>query len=226
MKRLLIILSVTIGILAMLGSVNATTINLSAQTILDTLKSLEGANAFSNDGYYYGIDKVFVKPGVSSGASVQYNSGSTIGATIADWSKSAASSNYTGYFEFDGSAWNIPQNMITDVNPANIQQQLSGQNIGQVASNAVFTVEFTVTGGDYLNNFYFVVDGYKFSKTDASLEPISFSGGGLAGQRGFANNAPPGYQVNGSAVPIPAAVVLMGSGLLGLIGFGWRFRGK
>lgn len=226
MKRLFITFVFIIGIMAMVANAGASSITLSAQTILDTIKSLEGTNAFSYDAYYYGIDRVYVKPIVENGATVQFLTGSTAGATIAGWSLLPGGSNYAGYYEFDGSAWNIDQNLITDVNPANIMQKLSGKSVGQVATDAAFTVNFNVNGGDYLNQFTFVVDGFKFHQTDESILPVSFSGGGLAGQKGFTNNYPPGYLVNGSPVPIPGAAVLMGSGLLGLVGFRWRCRKK
>ncbi len=223
-KKSLVLLLASVWALALAGPAAADTITLSAGTISQII--LSTGDVFSDATYNYGIDRVYIMP-VVSGGTVTFDSGSASGASLGSYLALGSSS---GYYKFDGSGGD-PLNLIMDsLNPVTnfpIALTSGGQTIGKVDPSAYFTVNFTVAGGTYLNQFYFLVDGYQFLGTDAGASYASnfwsftenAGSPGSPGGQGFAHNDNLGYL---APIPLPSSLLLLGSGLLGLLGFGRR----
>ncbi|MCX5893148.1 MAG: hypothetical protein NTW80_09290 [Deltaproteobacteria bacterium] len=96
----------------------------------------------------------------------------------------------------------------------------------KIADSATFSFTLT-TSTPWSGDYRFLVDGVKYLYSEhGSLSPDArgFTAGQLD-SLGLQHNNGLGYPTPGAA-PIPGSVLLMGSGLLGLVGFRWRCRKK
>jgi choice-of-anchor C domain-containing protein len=98
-------------------------------------------------------------------------------------------------------------------NPAG-DPDIKTQNVAAAAANANFT--FDLNGYDLVNmgwvekSFLFTATGTSTTLTFTSLDNTAYG--------------PALDNVSVNAIPIPPSALLMGSGLLGLVGLGWRRR--
>ncbi|MFI5330513.1 MAG: PEP-CTERM sorting domain-containing protein [Desulfobaccales bacterium] len=97
-------------------------------------------------------------------------------------------------------------------------------------------LNFTANSSSTTFNIWFESDGYATFATDlANLSGTLYYAAETGDWQGIPGIAGKSWDnileinvksdVAPSAVPVPASVLLLGSGLLGLVGFGWRKRG-
>lgn len=117
--------------------------------------------------------------------------------------------SYIGLFEDNGSPFEALTGNLIDKNDDGFA---AGKNDGSTSDYDSFLSFASLTAGDYI----LAVDEFPAKETTLRGSGSYISGSNLDYQLTFSSNVV-------SAVPIPAAAWLFGSGLMGLLGFG-RFR--
>lgn len=229
MKRLMVVL-VTCGLLvSALSPASASTISFTASDVKNVLSSY-GAS-LDTTAYYYGITGIRVMPIVTGSF--------TLGPLVSDsttatgWEVSAGTLN-TGQYTVANSvefhdikgAWDNPSAvyMITSKPDGAFGSSPTGygdQPSGKVADTASFSFSFTLASGStWAGAYQFLVDGNKF----AAAVPATFSSYMVGGWEDFYELPGNGYldantPNNGYQAPLPSTLLLLGSGLGGLLAF-------
>ncbi len=223
MKRIFSTILTILGIIAMVVNAGATTYHytISVDEVIATITGPRYNDFFTKsvEGTIYdlAITQLWIKP-ITSDGNVSGLSGFASISGI-NWA-TATSANYPGYQGFDsgGTLAGNSVNVISDLPPTSLPSAFGiYTNVG--LADGFFTIDFNSTG-DFHNQVSFLVDGYSFPANRLSDAYAGLSWTGLNDSPyKLAHDSGAGY-----LTPIPGSMLLMISGLLGLIGLSGRFR--
>ena len=124
---------------------------------------------------------------------------------------------------FDGGAGTISQSIATTIGTNYLIELFLADNsfeTGTVTASFGSTLGVSVTGADTSTTY----SGYSFTHTATSTLTDFIFGGTVTSGTFFIDDV--SIDVSPSAVPVPAAVWLFGTALIGLVGFGKRNKGQ
>lgn len=237
-KYRLILLALVLT-LSMAGSAGATTYNVSinAADIVagihasgDYLHGVYSGSSLPTGESRWGLTGLYILPDIDGGAYTL----SSLGTSAANWGASLPGSPFGSYaagkyayFNYNFNWQNTEYGMITDKPLSDFPLTYSQNNqisLVQLADSATFSFAVT-TNSAWSGDYYFLVDGIKYKLSEAGNtygNPYGFTAGSID-YGGLSQNYTNGQHLGYASVPIPGSLLLLGSGLIGLVGLrGWR----